>query len=769
MMAHDAGKTERRFLERVAAHLEGLPLTEEERRAATGRLLQSMFGRFLRERGGHADNRPSLDPHFATLFDDYRWRLDEGPAGPGELTPAVLGLVAERHQNPRLLGAHYTGADVTGYIVRETVLPLLLDAAAPQSPAWESLSRDPDRYLSPALRHGVDLPLPPDIAAGLDDVTRREGWNRLAASSFALPLETWREHVTRRRHCLDLRARLRGGAVHTVDDLVTLNLDLCRFTDDLLYRAAPDLLAAYWHGLETLTVLDPTCGAGAFLLAALGVLEPLYVACLDRMRTLANDGLPAFRLLLERASRFPNRRCFVRYAIITHNLYGVDLVPEAAEACRLRLLLALLATVNDGRDLKRLPAPSFHVRAGNALVGSATAPAPQAVPGGAFHWHAVFPAVMERGGFDVVLGNPPFVEYEDVRSLYAVRGFATQPCGDLSAYVAERALQLLRPRGRLGLILPISAFGSDAFRPLQCLVLHNLSPLWISCFANRPAQLFVGAQKRVTILFGCKQPSAEPAVYTTAYLRWRPEERRILFDVRLRYARRETPFAVLPAALEKLGTAQEVSVFARLLTGVEPLRRSVVPASPHIVYYTRKFGYFLAFLDFVPAIVERGNGRSKIPSELKTICLPSAASRDAAVAVLSSSTFFWFWNVLSDGRNLNRRDLLAFPFSPERVPVHLRDELAALGREYLTALRATSRTLLKGALRIETFDYWSCKPSLDAIDGVLARYYGFSAEERDGIVNYDIKYRRGREGDMARAQKKIQAPSPSKEPGRCQR
>src|SRR5207247_1048325 len=163
-------------------------------------------------------------------------------------------------------------------------------------------------------------------------------------------------------------------------------------------------------------------------------------------------------LLLELMGRFPNRRCFVRYSILTHNLYGVDLVPEAAEACRLRLLLALLATVEDASDLKRLPPVSFNVRAGNALVGSLTTPGSHPASDGGFHWPALFPAVMERGGFDVVLGNPPFVEYEDVRSLYALRGFETQPCGDLSAYVTERALQLLRPCGRLGLVLPISAF-----------------------------------------------------------------------------------------------------------------------------------------------------------------------------------------------------------------------------------------------------------------------------------------------------------------------
>src|SRR5262249_33429810 len=151
-----------------------------------------------------------------------------------------------------------------------------------------------------------------------------------------------REHVMRRRHCRDLRERLRAGEVHSVNDLVTHNLDLCRFTQDLLRRAPPALLAAFWHGLETLTVLDPTCGAGAFLLAALDVLEPLYAGCLDGMRECAHEGPAEFCTALERGRLFPSSRCFIRHAIITRNLFGVDLLPEAVEACRLRLFLALL-------------------------------------------------------------------------------------------------------------------------------------------------------------------------------------------------------------------------------------------------------------------------------------------------------------------------------------------------------------------------------------------------------------------------------------------
>jgi hypothetical protein len=125
------------------------------------------------------------------------------------------------------------------------------------------------------------------------------------------------------------------------------------------------------------------------------------------------------------------------------------------------------------------------------------------------------------------------------------------------------------------------------------------------------------------------------------------------------------------------------------------------------------------------------------------LCLSSEALVQATVSALSSSTFFWFWNVLSDGRNLNGRDLLAFPLNPTKLLTEEQSELSALGQKYLHALSTTSRMMLKGNLHIETFDYASCKPIIDEIDRVLAKHYGFTDEELDFIINYDIKYRIG--------------------------
>jgi hypothetical protein len=78
-----------------------------------------------------------------------------------------------------------------------------------------------------------------------------------------------------------------------------------------------------------------------------------------------------------------------------------------------------------------------------------------------FHWFAEFFGIMTRGGFDAIVGNPPYVEYAKVRDLYVVRGYGTSPCGNLYAYVLERSKALASANGRLGLIVPLSLVCTD--------------------------------------------------------------------------------------------------------------------------------------------------------------------------------------------------------------------------------------------------------------------------------------------------------------------
>ncbi len=590
------------------------------------------------------------------FFDEYRWHLDERPLRENnEINPDVLGYIFEKYINQKQMGAYYTKEDITGYISQNTILPFILDQAAkncaiafkPDSKAsvWRLLADDPDAYIYEPVRRGVIdengevIPLPPEIEAGITDVSKRDGWNRRAPEPYALPTETWREHIHRRQRCLDLRGELAAGEVTAVNDLVTLNLDIRQFVEDLIVRCeGPELLRAVWRCLvghipnqsnekhePGVSVLDPTCGSGAFLFAALNVLEPLYEACLDRMEGFVEDLERAqaagdkvdsrkfgdFRRTLAEVAEHPNPRYFILKSIIVNNLYGVDIMAEACEICKLRLFLKLVAQVDEGvggiDKIEPLPDIDFNIRVGNTLVGFTSLDAvkrsmegrldfgndierietqaeaaatafrlfremqtkrgllPRDLVEGKrlvreqlralddelnsylaaeygvdasktrkyqawlrshqpFHWLVDFHRVLAGGGFDVIIGNPPYVGVGKVDYLHPQDRQSGIP--DLYGHVLLRTRQLTRNGGRCGMIVPLSICFSDDFKVVRRQSAHDTCS-WYSSFDNIPAALFAGVSQRCTIWLAAIDGAASGA--STPLCRWRSSTRPFLF------------------------------------------------------------------------------------------------------------------------------------------------------------------------------------------------------------------------------------------------
>src|SRR5260221_3991172 len=334
-----------------------------------------------------------------SFFDEFDWYLDDRPLrNDREINPDVLGYIFEKYINQKQMGAYYTKEDITEYISKSTILPFLLDAAEqkcqiafrPDGPVWSLLRENPDAYIYDAVKKGVDVPLPTEIEAGIRDVAQRVEWNKHAQEAYALPTETWREVVARRTRYQDLRAKLGAGEITSANDLITYSLDSRRFVEDVItYCTGTDLLRALYDSIEQVTVLDPTCGSGAFLFSALGILEGLYEACLERMQDLVEErevldaaipperrhGSPDithFGAILERVKQHPSRTYFIYKSIVIHNLYGVDIMEEATEICKLRLFLKLVSQVERFDDIEPLPDIDFNIRAGNTLVGFAS-------------------------------------------------------------------------------------------------------------------------------------------------------------------------------------------------------------------------------------------------------------------------------------------------------------------------------------------------------------------------------------------------------------
>ena len=318
--------------------------------------------------------RPSSSS--STSSTQYQWHLDERPLrDDNEINPDVLGYIFEKYINQKQMGAYYTKEDITDYISQNTIIPFLFDAAekkcaiafepgrgrlaaaARTIPTATSTAGRSHRASIIAAARRRSPPASTDVgqARRLEPAGRRR--------EYALPTETWREYVARRKRCLEAARKAQAAARSThINDLITLNLDIRQFAEDVIENCeGPELLRAFCHAIEKVTVLDPTCGSGAFLFAALNILEPLYEACLDRMQAFVDDlersgeQAPARRSsrisarCWTKSARHPNRDYFILKSIIVNNLYGVDIMEEAVEICKLRLFLKLVAQVDNGR------------------------------------------------------------------------------------------------------------------------------------------------------------------------------------------------------------------------------------------------------------------------------------------------------------------------------------------------------------------------------------------------------------------------------------
>ncbi len=665
---------------------EGLGLPEAERNPDLAKLLGNVpyLNGGLFEKHDLERNNPQIeipDEAFEKIFDffdAYQWHLDDRPLrDDNEINPDVLGYIFEKYINQKQMGAYYTKEDITGYIARNTVIPFLFDRARKACPiafasgggAWRLLADDPDRYIYDAVRHGItcdihkgeELPqkreLPPKIAAGLDAVSQRGGWNRPAPSDYALPTETWREHVARRRRYEQVRAKLTAGEIASVDDLITFNLDIEKFARDAIAESeGPELIRAFYKALCKISILDPTCGSGAFLFAALNILEPLYLACLEAMRGFLDDlersqrrrrpeYLSDFRKALANVDAHASERYFILKSIVVDNLYGVDIMEEAVEICKLRLFLKLVAQLDRPEQIEPLPDVDFNIRAGNTLVGFAALnevreafstsgdgqrrmlypeeeeklkdidekakdaddafrmfrrmQTDQGMNAGEFaaaklklrkrldglraeldrylageyrvpsddekayarwraghqpfHWFVEFYGIMRGGGFDVVIGNPPYVEYRKAKDDYEIAGYETQSCGNLYAYVLERSYEILHPGGRMGMIVQLSLSCTERMAPIQNKCLGQSSNIWFAHFDDRPAKLFDGLQHiRATIVLSQRGPSKNRRTCSTAYLRWRSEARPWLFKS-LAFTGIDSHLAVLRGSIPKIG------------------------------------------------------------------------------------------------------------------------------------------------------------------------------------------------------------------------
>ena len=773
------------------------------------------------------------------FFDQWHWHLDDRLTASGkDINPDVLGYIFEQYINDRAkMGAYYTKEDITEYIGRNTIVPFLMDATkkADERPfktngeVWNFLKESGDTYIFDAVKKGKDEEIPEEIAVGIDTtkpnlLERRSHWNERAPEKFALPTEIWRETIERLQRYQTIKDKITGGEITEINDFITYNLDIRQFVQDLLAQTDDHLFVKHFYAqLQKVTILDPTCGSGAFLFAALNILEPLYEVCIDRMQDWNAQNPNLFNPELEELKgRYrSNIRYFIYKNIILRNLYGVDIMVEATEIAKLRLFLKMVAVVDvNQRDqnlgLDPLPDIDFNIRCGNTLVGYATEKEMEEgvkymdmfarqefeekvyqemdivsrayeifkkvqltqdadletfrqakkelkerlkvlnellnqnfhkatnpymdynkwkTTHQPFHWLAEYYDIINgNGGFDVVIGNPPYVEISKNDIPYSLSNYPHK-YNDLYGYILYRMKGVSKNFNQLGFIIPISFNSTPGFYELY--KAYRKNTLYISCYADT-AKMFL-VTKRLTIVLKLSGPDK---LYTTHYIK---------NSLSMQDRNAECPYAEIsfihsfegkiPA---KISSSLEKSIISKVFSKNTRIIDTFIDKSNGVnIFYTRSIRNFRPFYSFQIKHKDE-NGNDKLPTEMKAIKVLNDYHKQLT-AFLNSNIVFIMFCWYTDVRNINPGFVSSIPVPNTFLEVNMDNIENALMKDY----EANKQIRYNKTTKCYESYYYPVKSKIkiDEIDKVLAKHYGFTEEELDFIINYDIKYRMGDELD----------------------
>ena len=254
-------------------------------------------------------------------------------------------------------------------------------------------------------------------------------------------------------------------------------------------RERIQILENYRNWLLGLTICDPACGSGAFLNQALSFLidEHKYI---DELSALYNKD----SLMLSD----------VKNSILENNLFGVDINEESVEIAKLSLWLR---TAEKGRKLTSL---NNNLKCGNSLIDD-----PEVAPENAFNWQNEFPDVFSKGGFDVIIGNPPYVDIKAldndlVKALFE-KYETTENRINLYSIFIEKGYEILKKYGFLSFINPNSILVNSSYTKIRKMLLDDMTTI-----IKLPDDVFEDATVE-TIIFEFRKESSVNEVDTIVY------------------------------------------------------------------------------------------------------------------------------------------------------------------------------------------------------------------------------------------------------------
>lgn len=457
--------------------------------------------------------------------------------------------------------------------------------------------------------------------------------------------------------------------------------------------------------LERLTVADITCGTGAFIIEAIDVI-------LD-MKDIVSD------CIIKCGGKINKNRIQNLIYTIENNIYGVDIMEDAVEMAKFRIYLKVIEEsikINDTLDINI----KFNIKQGNALEDGKDSQL-------TFNWQDEFEEVMKNGGFDCIIGNPPYIESSKIKEKYNIKNFETLKCGNMYAYIIEKAINLLGKEGTLGLIVPISIVSTKRMSSLRKIIERQCSALFCSNFADRPGTLFNGVHQKLTIIILEKGRENALQLYTSRYYHWYKSEREELFK-RIKYVKnnfKNDDFYY------KIGSKIEKSIIKKIMKkniSIKNMINQNIETSYRVYLSTRITFWMKSFIN------------EKKSNEFKIYCFDNEKKALTFNAVINSSLYYFWWETVSDCWHLTNKEIELFNFNYELVNDQQKEILCNLSLELEKNLEMNKKYIGSKQTEYE-YKHKKAKLIIDKIDMVLKEYYNLSDDEYEFIRDYNLSYR----------------------------
>ncbi len=439
--------------------------------------------------------------------------------------------------------------------------------------------------------------------------------------------------------------------------------------------------------LANITILDPTCGTGAFLIEAIEILLKLH-QCID--------------------VKF-NKASTIRH-IICNNIFGVDIDASAIAILKFRLYVTL-------KEHRISISTGFsNIRVGNSLKSSA------------FDWVSNFEKVFAKGGFDCIVGNPPYVEISSMRNNYlSPNEFSTLPCGNLYALVLEKTIKDLCSRNSvIGFIVPLSFVSTNRMKPLRDLCKSSCSNIKVINFADRPSCLFIGVHQKLTILLA-KVGMGTDAVYTSGYMHWQKESFSTIYDkITFVHIRTDEWENIYP----KIGSVQERNILKKVFrNGEKPLINNVVIEGKYHVWLNMRMCFWVKSFTY-----------NQTSNEYKVFSFKNPADAALFSAIVNSSLFFFVWEAVSDCWHITLKDLNWIKIDFDKISSSEKREIQKAYMDFETKLENNKKFI--GSKQVDfIYQHKYLKVEIDSLDDLIAPLFNLSPSELSFIKAYQESHR----------------------------